>query len=196
MCRNAASGGRRALFPGRHCTRFCARPPQTTTKRMKTVREVVKAAMGLAPYEKRILEVIKVGFTSPASLPRRPGRLCCAAFAADCSCHRKCQWRRPAAPSLDAALEDCLMHSTVSPGCIHWRGAGGVQWWLCRAAGVLVRRLAHRLASPATALTAPPVSHHGTHTIHTYTASPPFPFVCRPAAATSRSAPTRWPSSA
>ncbi len=35
---------------------------QTTTKRMKVVRDVVKRAMGLAPYEKRILEVIKVGF--------------------------------------------------------------------------------------------------------------------------------------
>lgn len=33
---------------------------QTTTKRMKVVRDVVKRAMGLAPYEKRILEVIKV----------------------------------------------------------------------------------------------------------------------------------------
>ena len=35
--------------------------PRTTTKRMKVVRDVVKRAMGLAPYEKRILEVIKTG---------------------------------------------------------------------------------------------------------------------------------------
>jgi hypothetical protein len=33
---------------------------QTASKRMKVVRDVVKRAMGLAPYEKRILEVIKV----------------------------------------------------------------------------------------------------------------------------------------
>ena len=35
--------------------------PRTLSKRMKTVRSVVKRAMGLAPYEKRILEIIKTG---------------------------------------------------------------------------------------------------------------------------------------
>ena len=41
---------------------------QTTTKRMKVVRDVVKRAMGLAPYEKRILEVIKVRLSQAGQL--------------------------------------------------------------------------------------------------------------------------------
>ena len=61
---------------------FLVFPSQTTTKRMHTVRSVVKAAMGLAPYEKRILEVIKVGYVCAATVWACAGRLFGAGFAA------------------------------------------------------------------------------------------------------------------
>ena len=61
---------------------FLLLPSQTTTKRMHTVRSVVKAAMGLAPYEKRILEVIKVGYAAAASLWAAVACVLSAGFAA------------------------------------------------------------------------------------------------------------------
>lgn len=35
--------------------------PQRASKRVKFVREIVKEVAGLAPYEKRIIELLKVG---------------------------------------------------------------------------------------------------------------------------------------
>lgn len=52
------------LLPGPSCPDLCATHPlfpQLLTKRTKFIREIIKEVAGQAPYERRVMELLKVG---------------------------------------------------------------------------------------------------------------------------------------